>query len=269
MDVVVIGGNGTLGRLVCIETSRRGHRAIPLGRRDGDLRDPALIARAAPQVIINCAGASVGMGLGQGGRGYHAVDVPIGLAAVAAAHRSNARLVYVGVHHPPALRATTYVDAHERVAAAMRDLDGVVVRPTGFFAAITAAYLPMAQRGRMIDIGDGSARTNPICERDLAEIVVDAALRKDGPRDVSVGGPEVMTRGAMLETIAGARPVKTSRLPIWLARTNAALLRIVHPRMGQFLQFVAGLAAHDVIAPAVGTTTLAGYVAALPAAKAA
>ncbi|HEY5926013.1 MAG TPA: hypothetical protein VIV11_30210, partial [Kofleriaceae bacterium] len=85
MDVLVIGGGGALGRLVCSELGARGHRALPLGRRDGDLRDPAVIAKAAAPLIINCAGASVQMGLGYGWRGYRAVDVPIGLAAIEAA----------------------------------------------------------------------------------------------------------------------------------------------------------------------------------------
>jgi len=262
MDVLVIGGGGALGRLVCNTITARGHRAMPLGRRDGDLRDPTLIAKPNAPLIINCAGASVAMGFGHGWRGYAAVDVPIGLAAASAARRTNARLVYVGVYHDPALPRTAYVDAHERVAEAMRDIDGAVVRPTGFFSAITAAFLPMARRGRMFDMGNGQARTNPISERDLAEIVVDVALGGDGPRDVAAGGPEVMTRREMLERIAAAahRRAKITALPIWLMRANAAVLGALHPRMGQFMKFIIEIAQRDLIAPALGTTKLADYV---------
>jgi uncharacterized protein YbjT (DUF2867 family) len=262
MDALVIGGGGALGRLVCGQLVARGHRAISLGRRDGDLRDPQVVARAGAPLIINCAGASVQLGLGKGWRGYRAVDVPIGLAAVEAARRTNARLIYISAHHTPALRHTPYIDAHERVAEAMAEIDGAVVRPTGFFSAITSAFLPMAKRGRMFDVGDGRARTNPISEHDLAEIVVDIALGGDGPRDVSVGGPEVMSRREMLERVAesaGYR-AKITGVPLVLCKLNAALLRAVHPRMGQFVQFVVGLAQHDLIAPACGTTTLADYV---------
>jgi uncharacterized protein YbjT (DUF2867 family) len=261
----VIGGGGALGRLVCGQLEARGHRALALGRKDGDLRDPAVIARAGAPLIINCAGASVAMALGRGWRGYHAVDVPIGLAAVAAAHRTNARLVYVSVHHNAAIRRLAYVDAHERVAEAMSRVDGAVIRPTGFFSAITSAFLPMARRGRMLDIGDGRARTNPISEHDLAEIVCDVALGGDGPRDVSVGGPEVMSRREMIERVAAAAGFKANvtALPFVLAKLNATLLRALHPRMGQFMQFVVGLAQHDLIAPSCGTTKLADSVAAL------
>lgn len=263
--MLVLGGGGALGRLVCKQLEERGHRAIPIGRRDGDLRDPDVIARAGAPLIINCAGASVAMALGRGWRGYRAVDVPIGLAAIEAARRTRARLVYISAHHNEHLRRTAYIDAHERVAEAMGDIDGAVVRPTGFFSAITSAFLPMARRGRMFDIGSGRARTNPICERDLAEIVVEVALGGTGPRDVSVGGPEVMSRREILERIASVAGYKSkiTSIPLALAKLDAALLRLVHPRIGQFVQFAVGLAQHDLIAPACGTTKLSDYVAAL------
>jgi NADH dehydrogenase len=261
MDVVVLGGGGTLGRLLCQLLATRGHHPIAIGRATGDLRDPATIARPGARVIINCAGASVAMGPRRGWRGYRAVDIPIGIAAAQAARQVGARLVYVGVHHPPALRRTAYVDAHEQVAAAMHDIDACIVRATGFFSAYTA-LLPIARRGLLVDIGDGRARTNPICERDLAEIVVDIALGGDGPRDVSAGGPDVLTRREIFELVAAQadRRVRVAGLPVWAATVGAAVTRVVHPRMGQFMQFAVGLARYDVIAPSLGTTRFVDYV---------
>lgn len=245
MDVLVVGKGGGLGRLVCAEVEARGHRVVT----------------EAPNVVINCAGASVALALGKGWRGYRAVDVPIGLRAIETAKRHNARLVYIGVHHPAALRDTAYVDAHERVVEAMRDIDGCVVRATGFFSAF-AALAPLAKRGFLVDVGDGSARTNPICEYDLAEIVVDVALGGDGPRELSAGGPDVMSRHEIMELVAAHanRRVRIAGVPVWLGRIGAFALRCVHPRMGQFAQFAVGLAKNDVIAPSLGTTRLADYL---------
>ena len=72
-----------------------------------------------------------------------------------------------------------------------------------------------------------------------------------------------MSRREMLERVAQAAGyrAKVTGMPLALCKLNAALLRAVHPRMGQFVQFVVGLAQHDVIAPACGTTKLADYVA--------
>ena len=245
MDVLVVGKGGGLGRLVCALIEARGHRLVT----------------EAPNVVINCAGASVALAFGKGWRGYRAVDVPIGLRAIETAKRHSARLVYVGVHHTPALRETAYVDAHERVVEAMRDIDGCVVRATGFFSAF-AALAPMAKRGFLADVGDGRARTNPICEYDLAEIVVDVALGGDGPRELSAGGPDVMSRREIMELVAARanRRVRIAGVPLWLGRVGAFALRCLHPRMGQFAQFAVGLAQNDVIAPALGTTRFSDYL---------
>jgi uncharacterized protein YbjT (DUF2867 family) len=267
MDVLVLGARGGLGRLVCEELTARGHRTRPASRADA--RDAAALAGAAAGAgaIVNCAGASVALGLGRGWRGYRAVDTPIGLAAAEAARRTGARLVYVAVHHAPAMARVAYIDAHERVAAAMRDLDGVVVRATGFFSAY-AALLPLARRGLLPDVGDGRARTNPIDERDLAAIVAERVAGA-GPRELSAGGPEVLTRGQIFEQVAAraGRRVRIVRLPAWLADGGGAALRVLHPRLGQLMRFAAGLARTDAIAPALGARTLAGYLDALAAAS--
>jgi len=67
---------------------------------------------------------------------------------------------------------------------------------------------------------------------------------------------------SMVAERAGRR-VRMVRMPAWLAGASGALLRAVHPRMGQFARFAAGLGRHDVIAPALGTRTLADYLDAL------
>jgi uncharacterized protein YbjT (DUF2867 family) len=251
MEAIVLGARGTLGKLVCAELAARGHRAI------AQRRDEA-IARA--DVIVNCAGASTALALGRGWRGFRAVDVPIGLRAVEAARRDGARLVYVAAHHQQALRGCAYVAAHERVAEAMADVDGCVVRATGFYAAF-ADLLGFARRGWLFDVGAGRTRTNPICERDLATIVVDAALGT--AREISAGGPEVMTRAELFAQVAAAahRRVRTVRVPVWLARTGGLAMRALHPRIGQFAQFATLLARYDSIAPALGTTRLTDYLA--------
>jgi hypothetical protein len=243
---------------------RRGEQVRAMGRKDGDARDPDVVSRAAEgaSAIVNCAGASVALGLGRGWRGYRAVDTPIGMAAIAAAKRTGARLVYVGVAHAPELAGCAYIDAHERVAAAMHDVEGAIVRPTGLFSAY-ASLLPMARRGILVDLGDGKTETNPIDDGELAAIVADC-VRGDGPREVTCGGPEVMTRRQIFELVGAAGGQKRVRgFPVWIARANAAMLRLVHPRIGQFMQFAVGLARHGVVAPVMGTKRFADHLAGL------
>jgi uncharacterized protein YbjT (DUF2867 family) len=252
----LLGAGGSLGALVKQQLDARGHHVIAVRRASA--RDPDAISRSNPRLIIDCAGGSLALGLGHGWRGYGAVDAPIGLAAAEAARRSGARLVYIAVHHPPAMRGTPYIAAHERVVSAMNDIDGCVVRATGFFSAFRG-FLPFARRGVLFDVGRGGTRTNPIDERDLAEIVVETALDPRGPREVSAGGPEVLTRRQIFEQIVAAagRRVRTIRVPVWLARGGSTLISPIHPRISQLARFACGLAEHDVIAPALGTRRLA------------
>ena len=270
MGIVVLGGTGNLGTLVAGELTRRGETVKACGRRDGDARDPEVVTRLATgaSAIIDCAGASVAMGLGRGWRGYRAVDTPIGMAAIEAAKRTGARLVYIGVAHAPELAYCTYIDAHERVAAAMGDIDGVVIRPTGLFSAY-ASLLPMAKRGLLVDLGRGHTRTNPIDDGDLATIIADA-VHGDGPREIACGGPEVMTRRQIFELVGAAAGQKRVRgFPVWLARINAAMLRLVHPRIGQFMQFAVGLAEHGVVAPVMGTKRFGDHLTGIAVPRAA
>ncbi len=263
MDVVVLGGTGGLGKLVVDELRKRGDNVRALGRKDGDARDPDVVKRLCDGAgaIVNCAGAAVGFG--KGWRGYGGVDTPIGLAAVAAAKSTGARLVYTAVFAPPFLRGCAYVEAHERVVDAMAEIDGVVVRPLGFFSAF-ASLLPLAKKGMLFDIGDGKARTNPIDERDLATIVAEAT-KGDGPRDVPCGGPDVMTREELFLRVGRlARPdIKLRRVPVWLAKINATLAYPFSPRLAQFMRFAVLLAQHDAIAPALGTRRFDAYCAEL------
>jgi len=254
----VIGAGGSLGHWVTAGLVGRGHRVTPIGRAEA--RSPMAIARSTPAVIVDCAGASTAMALGKGWRGFRAVDTPIGLAAVEAARRVNARMVYAATNFAPPQRATPYVDAHERVVTAMREIEGCVVRANGFFSAF-AGLLTLARRGLLVDLGDGHARTNPIDERDLADVVIDAALH-DGPREVTAGGPDVMTRAQLFELVAAAagRRVRIVRVPRWLGRIGSLALRPLHPRIAQFAAFACGLAAYDLVAPVRGTRRLSDYL---------
>jgi uncharacterized protein YbjT (DUF2867 family) len=256
--IAIVGASGTLGSLVRARLEGRGHQVAAVPR--GDAGDAAAIARLGAESIIDCAGASTAMALGHGWRGFRAVDTRIGMACARAAEQTGARMVYVATHFAPPQRATPYVDAHERVIAAMPK-SSCTIRATGFFAAF-AALVPMARRGVLVDVGGGSSRTNPIDERDLADIVAEHAI--NGPNELVVGGPEIMSRREIFERVAAAarRRVRIVRVPVWLARCGTAMLSPLHPRIAQFGRFACGLARHDVIGDAVGTRRLDAYLAA-------
>ena len=276
--VALLGAGGALGSLVRAQLEARGSRVRAIPRASA--RDAAAIAAAldgvpaASAAIVDCAGASTALAFGRGWRGFGAVDTPIGLAAAAAARRTGARIIYVATHFAAAQRATPYVAAHERVVDAIRDLPGCAIRATGFFSAF-GGLVDLARRGVRVDVGRGAARTNPIDDRDLAELVADRALAAHAPGaplvELAAGGPDVLTRREIFERIiaaagavagaAAGRRVRLVRMPVWLALAGAALLSPLHPRIAQFGRFACGLGRHDVVAPVAGARHLADYLA--------
>lgn len=275
MKVLVAGASGVLGRLVIAEAMERGLAVRALSRSGvvpsavnlevwrADALRPATLhgACSGVDVVFSSLGASVDPSPFAGWSPYTRVDTPANLALLAEAKRAGVRrFVYTSLNGGDAARHLDYAEGHERVVDALRasGLPCTVLRPTGFFAAMTA-FVDMARRGGVMLFGDGSARTNPIDERDLAKIAVDEMLVPErGVRTVACGGPEVFTRREIADLCGNvlgkrARVVSMSR---GLAHNMGHALRLVSPRTGRFLQFAAYVMTHDCIAPAVGTRRL-------------
>ncbi len=278
--VLVAGASGALGSHVVRALAARGWRVRAMSRRPSRLQhlggevveeytadalDPRTLRGACDRVdaVFSCIGASVRPGLARGWRSYAAVDTPANLNLLSAASRAGVkRFMYVSTHHTSAMASLPYVRAHEAVVEALRasGLDYTVVRPTGFFSTLDT-LLDAARRGPLPEVGDGSARSNPIADADLASLC--AELLDADRREVSAGGPDVLSRRAMGELAFAA----VGRLPFFvpappaLARAGSLMLRPLHPRMAQLTAFLTELSTQDVIAPALGTHRLVDYFA--------
>ena len=283
--VLVAGAGGRLGRHVLKELAARGHPTRAL------VRDPARFdaagagevfaadARRPDSLRGACAGAGavvsvMGAGLGLGptrGRGtFREVDLRANLNLLAEARRAGVgKFVYVSLHGAEALRGLGYVDAHEEFVAALRSggLDHAVVRPTGFFYVFGEVFR-MAARGRVVLAGDGSARTNPVHERDVARACVEAL--RPGAGELAAGGPDTFTRReiAGLAFAALGRPAKITSLPPALLRALVAPVRLYDCRLYDLLRFGVAVGLGDTVAPAYGRLSLAEYFRGLAAGEA-
>ncbi|MFV8755076.1 SDR family oxidoreductase [Nannocystaceae bacterium ST9] len=275
--VLIAGASGELGRQVVSEALARGHRVVALGRdaarlaarlpegveaRIGDALAPASLVGALDgcEAVISCLGASVSPSVRAGRRGYLATDLPANRALADAAKAAGvARFVYVSVagHDLPGAAELAYYRAHEGVVEHLDaiGLEHAIIRPTGFFSAL-AQYVEMARAGRVPMIGDGTARSNPIADADLARICVDAL---EGPaRDRTVGGPDVLSRREMIELAFAAveRPAKISSASPGMFAFAGKLMGVFVPRLAELLPFVIFVSTHDVIAPIAGSRRL-------------
>jgi uncharacterized protein YbjT (DUF2867 family) len=273
--VLVAGASGQLGRYVVAELRSRGYRVRALARDParlagdadetarGDLLDPPSLAAACAgaDIVFSCAGASMCLGGLRDRRGPMEVDWGGNRNLLAAARGAGVRrFVYVSVFGAPGMRGLEYTDAHERFADELKEsgMDHAIVRPTGFFSFF-GEIAKMAKQGRGIVIGDGSARTNPIHEADLAEVCADAVA--GGAREIAAGGPDVLTRAEIVALAFRAlgREPRLTRMPPALFRASAAVMRPFNRRIAALLAFGAAVSQIDCIAPPTGTRRLEDY----------
>lgn len=275
MRVLVAGASGSLGRpIVELLSAQTDTTVRGLGRgtappwpgidewHRADATDAEALQGAVDDVdvVVSTVGASVGLHAG-GRASYDAVDIPANLNLLREAERAGAqRFVYVGVHAAEGYEHTRYVLAHEQVSAALAtsDLSSTVVRPTGVFTAFDD-LVTMAQRGKAQLIGDGAATTNPIHPVDVAEAIV--AHLETGPAELSVGGPEVLTRRQIVESAfeAVGKKARISAVPPGVIRVMRPLIRLFHPRLGDLFEFAVEVSTHDAVAPVAGDRRLATY----------
>ncbi|HEX7091547.1 MAG TPA: NAD(P)H-binding protein [Longimicrobiales bacterium] len=194
---------------------------------------------------------------------YRATDLAGNANLLKAARAEGVgRFVYVSVYSTPAISRTAYVEAHEAFAErlARSGLAYAVVRPTGFFY-VFLEYLAMARKGRGLVIGSGEARTNPIHERDVAELCVEALDAEPGTV-IDAGGPDVLTRRRTVELAFEAlgRGPRVTTVPAAVFGAAAATARPLNPRLAELLRFVTAASTNDVVAPPRGRRDLRSYL---------
>lgn len=282
----VAGATGALGRHIVAALVHRGYKVLALGRdreKLGKLAGPRVRTIAVDLLtensidghllgverVISCLGASVSPSLNAGWSSYSSTDLPANRRLAAEAERAGVgRFIYVSVArgHDDEPARLAYYRAHESVVEHLRSrkFETAVIRPTGFFSAL-GEYVAMARRGPIPLLGDGSARSNPIADEEVAHACVDAS---DGPpEDRTIGGPDVLSRRQIGEMAFQA----LGRSPHFLNAPSAAVplgslaLKLVSPRLSELLPFLAYVSTHDVIAPAVGTQRLTDHFARLAA----
>jgi uncharacterized protein YbjT (DUF2867 family) len=277
--VLVAGASGYLGRHVIQELNARGHRARALirdpGKRDLvdgaeetlaiDLLDPGERVAAAMRdmdAVFSAAGQPCTLRRISDRRSFRSVDPQINRTLLHAALAAGVqKFVYVAVLARQEHRHLDYVAAHEEFVTELQDspIESTVVRVNGFFYSYID-LLDFARRGLAVSFADGTARSNPIHEADLAIACVQAIAGVD--RQIDVGGPETITRRQEIEfafAAAGRRP-RVLRIPVALLKAMLPVMRVTDRRRAEMLEFLAAISASDLIAPARGDRRLGDYL---------
>ncbi len=277
--VLVAGASGYLGRQLVDELASRDYRVRAL-IRDPEKRD--LVKRAEQtfvielhdaredlhdaledvDVLVSAAGQPCTLKRIGDRRSFGQVNPQINRVLLDAAITKGVRkFVYVTVFAGPHLSNLDYVAAHTTFVNELEasDIEHTVVHANGFFYSYLD-LLDFARRGLAISFGDGSARSNPIHEADLAVACAEAI--NDPSRRIDVGGPETITRREEVEMAFAAvgRKTRILQIPHRLFKTVLPVIRLTDRRRGEMLDFLAAISRTDVIAPQHGSMRLDGYL---------
>ena len=212
------------------------------------------------ETVFSALGASVALSAKES-RGYRDVDTCANLNLIAEARRARVRrFVYVSAHLGPGYAHTAYIRAHEEVVEAVRDsgLSYTIVRPTGIFTALDD-LLGMARQGFGVVIGSGKARANPVHPQDVAQLCLDCL--DSGPLEISIGGPEILTRRQIVETAFEAlgRQPRIWSIPAGVMHFGGKVLGLANRRKAELLEFAVAVSTSDSVAPTTARRFLLDY----------
>ncbi len=208
-------------------------------------------------VVISCLGANVSLSLSER-RSFRSVDLVANTNLLNEAKRFGVkRFVYLSAHAGPGYDHTRYMRAHLEMEERIRSsgLSFSFVRPTGVFSAL-GDLVKMAQMGMGSVAGNGQAKANPIHPIDVAELL--AEVVDEGAEDIDAGGPEILTREEVMRLafeVVGKKP-RIMHVPAGVFRMASVMMRLVHPRLSDMLEFVAFVTTIDSVAPVRGKRTL-------------
>jgi uncharacterized protein YbjT (DUF2867 family) len=280
-NVLVAGASGGVGQAITHELQQNNHSIRALARNPAklgnlvtdvfraDARDPAQLNGACNgiDVVISALGGSLQLGRTERNATYWDVDFQANKNLLDEAKRAGVRkFIYVSVYQAQEVKGSAYFEAHAAFENELKrsGMSYALIRPTGIFY-IFEEFLNLARKGLVPLIGDGSARTNPLDERDVARVCV-AAI--DSPQtEFDIGGPEVFTRREISELCfkALAKKPRFIKYPIGLMRLLIKPLKLFDQRLFDLMDFAILVNHTDFIAPQVGQNKLESYLRQLTA----
>ncbi|NHB76625.1 NAD(P)H-binding protein [Rhodobacter calidifons] len=243
LNVLLLGGTGTIGRATARALRTDGHRVTALIRPEADaallpgctiLRgqvEPAALARAMDgmDAVVSCLASRTGAPQ-DAWAVDHAGNSAALKAAVAARVRQFILLSAICVQKPllEFQRAKLAFEAELQAAP----LDWTIVRPTAYFKSLSGQVARVARGQPFLVFGDGRLTAcKPISDADLGRYL-SLSLTEPSMRNriLPIGGPgpaiTPLDQAAMLERLTG-QPVRIRHVPVALMHGIVGLLSVL------------------------------------------
>lgn len=244
--VLIAGATGFLGKRIVEQSALQGHETYAISRPESVSKLDSLTDSlsgihaaeltdadgvAAAMAGMDAVVTTVGMTRPESGMDPEKVDYAGNMALLKAAQQSNVgHFSYVsldGVDLPGADEIAV-IRAKKRFEEALQasNLPWAICRPNGFFWNYGIDLTMARDSGVMRLVGDGSAKTTPIDEDELAEAIV----QRVGAKDViySVGGPQDLTFNEVADLISRVlgKKLKVKHYP---RNVTGGILKVMHP----------------------------------------
>jgi uncharacterized protein YbjT (DUF2867 family) len=277
-SVLLFGSTGSVGKQIAKEARRKGYvltAVVRSSQKANDLADIAehiLIADVTKpnellgicngfDIVISSLGKSVSPN-DKSKASFYEVDFLANESIIREAVASDVKkFVYVSALHSERYTNLEYFKVHHELSEKLKQsgLDYSIIKPPSIFSAYLDV-IDMAQKGRLVNLGKGDKRTNPIYEGDLAVVCVDSI--KEPNSEIEAGGREVLTRKQINEIIQQhINPSKKiPTIPTWIIRAMLPVIRITDKNLFEKFDFFVEVMQHDMIAPPVGQLTLKEYL---------
>lgn len=276
--ILLFGGTGHLGKQIAAELQRREFETTAVVRNTarGAVLD-GLVARsvvadvtrpeqleglfADAEIVISSLGKSVSPN-DRGKPSFAEIDLDANSNILAAAVRANIKkFVYVSAVGAERYPELEYFRVHHEFSERLisSGLDYAIIKPPALFSAFLD-LIDLAKKGRLINIGRGDKKTNPIYEGDLATVCVDAI---DQPKAIiEAGGPEILTRGRINEIIQNhvAPSKKVRAVTPWAFKLGLPFVKVFDRNAFDKFAFFFAVTQHDTLAPQIGKLRLVEYV---------
>lgn len=238
--LLLAGATGYLGRHIVKEMKKRKLSAKLIARRPEKLihlessRLELVKAEVTLPETLNgiCEGidtviSTVGITRQKDGLTYMDVDYKANLNLLREAQKAGVRkFIYISVINGDKHRDLKIMEAKEAFVDELKQsgLEYTIVRPNGFFSDMKD-FLEMSKKGKVFLFGNGEQLLNPIHGADLAEVCLD--LIDDSIKEISIGGPEVLTHNeiAQMAFEANDKKPRICHLPNWLRTFTIWVLR--------------------------------------------
>jgi len=276
--VLLFGGTGHLGKKIAFELKRQGYQTTAVVRNQAkadeleNVVDKCVIADVTQPVQLEnvCEGfeivvSSLGKSVSPNDKSkatFFEVDFTANSSILCEVLRSEVKkFVYVSAFNAEKYPQLEYFKTHHDFSEKLINsgLDYSIIKPPALFSSFID-LMAMAKKGRLINIGKGDRRTNPIYEGDLAKICVDSINQPNTV--IEAGGKEVLSRRQISEIIQRivAPNNKVRSVPIGLFKFALPLIKLFDKNLFDKFSFFVEVIQHDTIAPQIGEMRLEEYI---------